>query len=52
MQTHTGGRKSGYKKLMFSFSMPSCVLYTHNDNRADFAPIVPLPDHGRLSSVL
>ena len=26
--------------------------HTHNDNQADFAPILPLPDHRRLSSVL
>ena len=26
--------------------------YIHNDNQADFAPISPLPDHRRLSSLL
>ena len=33
---------------------PSVALrgYTHNDNQAHFAPILPLPDHGILSSVL
>ena len=38
--------------VQFVFNALAKGGYTHKDNWADFAPILPLPDHGRLSSVL